>query len=161
MERVPDDPDVRAHHHRCLENLYVTANCNQHYRPHVHIGDGKARVRIDVRPELHHAAHALHGSVYFKVLDDAAFFAVNSRVHDVFVLTASMQIDILRPVTDGYIEATGQVIHMGRSRALADAEAHDADGRLVARGRGTFMPSQVRLGPEVGYRPPDSAPTTP
>jgi acyl-coenzyme A thioesterase PaaI-like protein len=36
----------------------------------------------------HHSIHAVHGSVYFKALDDAAFFAVNSLVEDVFVLTA-------------------------------------------------------------------------
>jgi hypothetical protein len=35
-----------------------------------------------VRPDFFHAAHAVHGSVYFKALDDAAFFAVASLVQE-------------------------------------------------------------------------------
>ena len=39
-----------------------------------------------------HAAGAVHGSYYFKVLDDACYFAANSLVSDVFVLTVSFVI---------------------------------------------------------------------
>jgi acyl-coenzyme A thioesterase PaaI-like protein len=41
------------------------------------------------------------GSVYFKMLDDAAFFAVNSIVEDVFVYTVSLNVQLLRPVASG------------------------------------------------------------
>lgn len=40
-------------------------------------GDGEAEVSIEVGRELFHASGAVHGSVYFKLLDDAAFFAVH------------------------------------------------------------------------------------
>ncbi len=46
-------------------------------------------------------------SVYFKALDDAAFFAANSVVEDVFVLTTNFNIQLLRTVTEGTLIATG------------------------------------------------------
>lgn len=134
--------------------MYHGANCNQYYQPRLTVRDGEADIVIPVRKELFHAAHAVHGSVYFKALDDAAFFAANSLVEDHFVVTASFHIDLLRPVVEGELRATGRVVHAGRSRLLADAVAVDSDGREVARGGGTFVVSKIRLGPEVGYGPP-------
>ncbi|MBW3582662.1 MAG: PaaI family thioesterase [Euryarchaeota archaeon] len=138
-------------HRRGLENLYHTANCNRYFRPRLGVGDGTAHVALDVRDDLLHAAHAVHGSVYFKLLDDAAFFAANSKVLDVFVMTASFQLDLLRPVTAGTMDARGKVVDTGRSRIIAEATLHN-EGRLVGRGTGTFMPSRIALGPDVGYR---------
>ena len=70
----------------------------------------------------------------------------------VFVLTASFTVDFLRPVASGSIRAEGRVVNISKRRILADAELHDDSERLVARGRGTFMRSNIALGPEVGYR---------
>jgi hypothetical protein len=56
------------------------------------IRKGVAEVIIQVRPDFFHAAGAVRGSVYFKAMDDAAFFAVNSLVKDVFVLTVALKL---------------------------------------------------------------------
>ena len=106
---------------------------------------------MPVRPEFFHAADAVHGSVYFKALDDAAFFAVNSLVTDVFVLTAHYDIDFTRPVSSGVLHARGTVVHRSRRSFLATAELTDGEGRLVGRGNGTFVRSTVPLTPAVGY----------
>lgn len=146
-----------ATHHRRLENLYHEAPCNRHYRPRAAVDAGRATVRIPVRDELHHAARALHGSVYFKAMDDASFFAANSLVPDVFVLTAGFHVDLIRPVTEGVLRAEAKVVHAGRSRLLAEAVVYnDPDMETVSdtvagRGHGTFMPSPIRLTPDVGY----------
>jgi hypothetical protein len=66
-------------HFRKLEHLYRVAPVTRWYGASIRIGDGEAEVSIPVRPEFYHAAHAVHGSVYFRALDDAAFFAANSR----------------------------------------------------------------------------------
>jgi uncharacterized protein (TIGR00369 family) len=98
-----------------------------------------------------HSARSLHGSVYFNALDDAAFFAVNSLLNDVFVLTVSFTIYLVRPVTAGVITAKGRVVHKSRSVMLAEAELHDQTGRQVARGSGSFMRSSIPLSAEIGY----------
>jgi uncharacterized protein (TIGR00369 family) len=93
----------------------------------------------------------VHGSVYFKALDDAAFFAANSLVTDVFVLTATFNIYFMRPISEGELKATGWVVHRSRNLIVAESEVQDSLGRQIARGSGTFMRSQIALGPEVGY----------
>jgi len=131
--------------------MYRSAPINQLYQPTICVSEGHAEVGITVRPEFFHAAHALHGSVYFKSLDDAAFFAANSVVPDVFVLTVTFNVVLLRPVTEGVMTATGRLVHVSRSLLAAEAELRDVQHRLLARGSGTFMRSTIPLGPAVGY----------
>jgi len=138
-------------HYRKLERLYLTAPVNEYYAPTIHIGDGCAEVVIPVRRDLHHAAHAVHGVAYFKVLDDAAFFAANSLVRDVFVLTTSFNVYFTRPVTEGEMRATGRVVHQSRRLLIAESRVVDSEGRELGRGSGTFMPSRIPLTPDVGY----------
>jgi uncharacterized protein (TIGR00369 family) len=131
--------------------MYLAAPCNQYYRPEIHIGDGTAEVRIAVRPDFFHAAHAVHGSVYFKALDDATFFAASSLVDDVFVLTVTFNLSFLRPVSEGTLVAKGQVVHRSKRLVIADGVLVDDRGKPVARGTGTFMPSTTRLTEDIGY----------
>jgi uncharacterized protein (TIGR00369 family) len=138
-------------HHRRLERMYLKAPVNAYFNPSIQIRDGEADIVIPVQPAFFHAAHAVHGSVYFKAMDDAAFFAVNSLVEDVFVLTASFNLYLLRPISAGEMRATGRVVQASRRLFVAEAELVDADGRLIATGTGTFMRSGVTLGPKVDY----------
>lgn len=139
-------------HFRKLERMYhQAAHINLFFRPTLHVSQGAAEILMPVRPEFFHAAHAVHGSVYFKALDDAAFFAVNSLVTDVFVLTASFNIYLLRPVTGGVLRAVGRIVHRSRSHFLAEAELFDGEERQVARGSGSFVRSNIALSPDVGY----------
>ncbi len=141
-----------AEHYTKLERLYLSSPTNEYYRPKIHIEEGTAHIEIDVRSELFHAAHAVHGSHYFKCLDDAAFFAVSSMVRDVFVLTANFTIDLMRPIDEGRMIAEGRVVSRSRRLFWAEATLRDAQGRQLARGSGTFLPSRIELCPAVGYR---------
>lgn len=138
-------------HYRRLERMYQTARTNEYYRPSLTVSDGATELVIPIRPEFHHAAGAAHGCVYFKALDDSAFFSVASLVDDVFVLTASFTIYLTRPIKDGDMIARGRVVHRTRRTFIAESEAVDARGRLLAKGSGTFMRSEIPLGPDVGY----------
>ncbi len=143
---------IDEEHFRRLERMYNhAAAINRFFRPTLRVSHGAAELTMPVRPEFFHAAHAVHGSVYFKALDDAAFFAANSLVTDVFVLTASFNIYFLRPVTDGTLRATGRIVHRSRNLFLAEAELFDGEERLVGRGSGSFMRSAITLNADVGY----------
>jgi uncharacterized protein (TIGR00369 family) len=139
-------------HFRRLERMYLTAaTINDYFKPGITIGDGTAEIRIEVDPKFFHAAGAVHGSVYFKAMDDAAFFAANSVVEDVFVLTTNFNIHLLRPVTEGTLIATGALVSATRSLLIADAELNDDRGRLLGRGTGSFMKSRMLLADVPGY----------
>jgi len=142
----------RDEHYRRLERMYLAAPANEYFRPEIRIEDGAAEVRIAVRPDFFHAANAVHGSVYFKLLDDATFFAASSLVDDAFVLTASFNIYFLRPISDGVMTARGTIVNRSKRLLVGDGVLVDSDGREIARGSGTFMPSRVPLDERLGYR---------
>ncbi len=138
-------------HYRSLERMYASAPVNEYYRPTLHVSEGQAEVSVQVRPDFFHAAGAVHGSVYFKLLDDAAFFAVNSLVEDVFVVTVSFNLYLTRPVSVGELKAVGRVVHRSKRLYIAESQLVDADGESIARGSGVFMRSTIALSAEVGY----------
>ena len=143
---------TREDHFRKLENMYHRrAPCNDYYQPRLTIGEGTAEVVIPVKDAFFHAAGAVHGSVYFKILDDAAFFSVNSLVEDVFVLTANFNIYLTRPVSTGKMRAIGRVVTATRRLWVAEAVAYDDRQREIARGSGSFMKSNIALGENLGY----------
>ena len=143
------DSHARAHFD-ALEAMYVNGPINQFFRPLIHIEEGSAEIRMTVTPQMHHAAGAAHGAVYFKMLDDAAFFAVQSLVAEAFVVTASFQLYLLAPVEDGDMISAGRVVHRTKRQYLAESVVEVA-GRTVARGSGSFVRSAISLDDRVGY----------
>ena len=83
---------ITEEHYRKLENMMHSAAIVNLVGARVSIDEGRAEIILPVKPELFHAAGALHGAMYFLALDNAAFFAVNSLVEDVFVLTTNFSI---------------------------------------------------------------------
>lgn len=138
-------------HFRKLERMYDSAPINEHFQPVLRVESGKAEVRIPLRNDFHHAAGAVHGSLYFKALDDATFFAANSLVESVFVLTARFELDLLAPVSRGSLVATAWVSGEDARRIYAEGELHDGEGTLLARGKGQFARSKIPLSPAVHY----------
>lgn len=141
-----------ADHFRKLERMYAAAPCNEYYEPELSIEEGRATLTMPVKEEQFHAAHAVHGSTYFKALDDAAFFAANSLVEDVFVLTSQFNLYLTRPITEGWMEAEGEVVHESGSQFIADAVVKNSEGQVIARGTGNFVKSRIELDESVGYR---------
>ena len=140
-------------HFEKLVMMYDRAPINEWFRPRLRITEeGRAELEVTVREEFYHAGRAIHGAIYFKALDDATFFAVQSLVTDNFVLTASFQLYFLRPVSEGKLIAQGLVVSRSKRLYIAEGILLDDRGKEVARGSGTFMPSSLALAPDMGYR---------
>ena len=139
-------------HFRKLERMYLSAPVNEYYAPEIQISEGQAQVTMPVRPDFFHAAHAVHGAVYFKLLDDSSFFAASSLVEDVIVLTASYNVYFIRPISEGVMSATGKVVQASRRLIIVESIVVDSDDREIARGSGTFMRSEIHLTDEIGYK---------
>ena len=140
-------------HFRKLERMYLSAPVNNHlYRGiTISIGNEKAELTLPVEAKFFHAANAIHGSVYFKMLDDAAFFAVNSIVKDVFVYTVSFNVQLLRPVASGLIKAIGEMKFKSTNLFIADSTLFDENNKVIGRGSGNFMRSKIELTEDIGY----------
>ena len=139
-------------HYRKLENMMHSAPIVKLTGARATIGEGRAEIDIPVAPKLFHAAGALHGSIYFLALDNAAFFAVNSLVKDVFVLTTSFTTYLTRPVSEGTIKAVGNVVNIHPRQYIAESVLYDGEDREIGRGNGVFMRSRIRLTAKIGYQ---------
>ena len=140
-------------HFRALENLYRSAPINGGFRSDIEIIEaGLARIRFVIDPAHFHAAGAAHGTLYFKMMDDAAFYACNSTVSDRFLLTTAFNLVFSRPLRGGEAVAEGRWISGKRRVLIGEARLIDADGEEAARGTGTFMRSHIALSGLDGYR---------
>ena len=139
-------------HYRALEALYTSAPVNALFASRLSIPDeGHARITFDVTEEVYHAAGAAHGPIYFKMLDDAAFYAANTLATDRFLLTTSFNLHFTKPVRTGKVIAEGKWIS-GRKRVfVAESRLVDEEGAEIGRGTGPFMRSRIALSSLPGY----------
>jgi uncharacterized protein (TIGR00369 family) len=142
-------------HFRALESLYAAAPVNQLFDSVLEIpAAGMSRISFTIDERYFHAAGAAHGTSYFKMLDDAAFYAANSLVTDRFLLTTAFNVLFTKPLREGPVIAEGRWISGQRRVYVAEARLIDATGEEAARGTGTFMRSRIPLAGLRGYRPP-------
>jgi uncharacterized protein (TIGR00369 family) len=134
-----------SEHYQKLAQMYLSAPINKFYLPQILVAEGKCEIEVEVKEDFFHAANAVHGSVYFKMLDDAAFFAANSVVKDVFVLTASFETKFLRPINKGELIAKGELLKNLGNKLEARAKLYDLEGNLIATGTGWFVKSKINL----------------
>lgn len=138
-------------HYQKLMHMYMNAATNRYYKPQIRITRGTAEIELPVREDFFHSAGSVHGSVYFKLLDDAAYFSASSVVSDAHLVTASFNIYFFRPVSSGMLKATGKIIHRSTRLIIASSEVVDEKERVVALGSGTFMRTAIPLDEKVGY----------
>ncbi|MBL8702228.1 MAG: PaaI family thioesterase [Alphaproteobacteria bacterium] len=81
----------------------------------------------------------IHGGVLASLVDLTAVFAIAAKLGR-GAPTVDLRVDYHRPAITTELRAIGRVIRLGRTIATAEATVLDADGALVASGRGAFLP---------------------
>ena len=151
----PDPPTGQQAHHRRLEALYRSAPVNLLFESDLVIDErGHATIRFAVTEAAFHAAGAAHGTLYFKMMDDAAFYAANSLISDRFLLTTAFNLHFTKAMKGGEAIAEGRWISGRRRVFVAEARIIDSSGEECARGTGTFLRSHIALASLCGYRAP-------
>ncbi len=79
-----------------------------------------------------------HGGVLAALIDLAADWAMVKQTGR-GVPTIDLRVDYHRPALRGDLVAHGKVIRSGRQFATAEAQIFDAEGKLLASGRGTYL----------------------
>jgi len=155
MSATPPDPATGGEaHYRRLEALYQSAPINRLFESTLTIvAPGRSELRFTVSEQSFHAAGAAHGTLYFKMMDDAAFYAANSLISDRFLLTTAFNLHFTKPMKPGAAVAEGRWISGKRRVFVAEARIIDAEGEECARGTGTFLRSHIALSSLPGYRP--------
>ncbi|QJB70319.1 hotdog fold thioesterase [Parasphingorhabdus halotolerans] len=84
------------------------------------------------------AIGAAHGGILASLIDLTGLYTIIA-VGGLAKATADLRVDYHRPATKGPLRATGQVIKLGKTISTAETHILDADGRLVASGRGAYL----------------------
>ena len=100
----------------------------------------RVRFRMPFRPEFERGAGTgqWHGGPIASLVDTAgcmALIAVAGRGAG----TIDFRTDYLRPPTGAHLDAVATVRRSGRTMGSADVDVLDAEGRLVAKGCGSFF----------------------
>ncbi|EAQ28530.1 hypothetical protein NAP1_13063 [Erythrobacter sp. NAP1] len=144
--------DGASQHYRALERLYASAPINDKFASRLEIsGEGLSRLTFSITEDVYHAAGAAHGTIYFKMLDDAAFYAANTLATDRFLLTTSFNLHFTKPVRVGEVIAEGRWVSGKRRVFVAESRLIDQEGDEIGRGTGTFMRSRIALSSLDGY----------
>lgn len=144
---------MKQDHFDRLAKMYLNANINKYIfdTTKCQISEGKATISLSISEKFFHSLDAIHGSIYFKLLDDAAFFAVNSVITDVFVLTTSFNINIIKPVNSGLITAIGKIRYKSKNLFVAESKLYNENKQEIAFGTGNFAKSKIGLTDNIGY----------
>ncbi|WP_341646038.1 PaaI family thioesterase [Thauera sp. SDU_THAU2] len=117
------------------------------------VGPGWARVALDPRPELTNMHGKVHGGVLMTLLDTTMARAAMARQgFRLSVVSIGVTTSFLRPGS-GRLLVQARAIGGGRSTCFCEAEILDVEGRIVAKGVGTF---RYRKPPQGGMTAPES-----
>jgi len=110
---------------------------------HVTEADGKRAVFEVVPGEEHYnPIGVVHGGLAATMLDSAMGVAVHAMLGPGEAYTTlEIKVNFVRPMTrdTGKVRAIGEVVHLGRRTATAQARLEDESGRLLAHSTATCM----------------------
>ena len=87
---------------------------------------------------VHPERRYTHGGILAAIVDVAADYAIAARLGRP-VPTIDLRVDYHKAAMPGDITADARVVRMGSQYSTAEAYLYDAEGELVASGRGTYL----------------------
>ena len=102
------------------------------------VGNGRAQLSFPLSRAISRRGNMVHGGIIMYTLDNVCGIAVMTVNPGVDQLTMELKINFLEPLRRGPFRAIGKVVRAGTTVAVAEGEVRDADGRLCAKGMGTW-----------------------
>jgi acyl-CoA thioesterase len=95
------------------------------------VGEGTARVQMEVRPELNNIFGGTHGGALFSLVDEAFQLACNT--HGVLAVALQVSITYVAPPSAGTtLQATARENHRTNRTASYLCEIRETNGKLIA-----------------------------
>jgi uncharacterized protein (TIGR00369 family) len=101
---------------------------------------GETTVQLPVRPFVLNRSGVVHGGVICTLMDEAiGWAAYNTLGEGGQMVTVELKVNFLTAATSGTLAGHGRVIRQGKHLVVGEGDVLDQEGRLLARGLGTWM----------------------
>lgn len=126
-----------------LMDRYLGAPHNEFFDAGVRILEGEAEIVIPIQDRFLGPTGAVHPSVCFTAMADAAMLAVNSLVDKAYVVAVRFDIHLTHLIADGQLIARSRYLGMSENDYLAESALMDAEGQELGHGSGAFRESEA------------------
>ncbi|MCJ2009452.1 PaaI family thioesterase [Methylobacterium sp. E-041] len=111
----------------------------------VAVGEGTIELAATWRPEwvVNAEKGYTHGGILATLVDLTADWALVSKTGR-GVPTVDLRVDYHRAAMQGNLRCLGKVVKFGGQISVAEAQILDAEGRLLASGRGVYMTAPAK-----------------
>jgi uncharacterized protein (TIGR00369 family) len=101
---------------------------------YLEMGADEVRARIAVTEGVRQPAGLVHGGVYAVIAESICSNATWRAVHDqgMTAMGQSHSATLMRPITEGHVNAVARTRHRGRTTWVWDVEITDDEGRTCA-----------------------------
>lgn len=99
--------------------------------------ENKVKIKLVMKDYVLNANGTLHGGVHATMLDYVQGMLLRS-VSKTRCATVNSSVQYLAPSTSGEIYAEGKILQLGYKTAFMEGEIRDSEGKLLAKGSGTF-----------------------
>ena len=101
---------------------------------------GRATYALEVQERHHNQMGVLNGGVLCDLADAAmgSAYATTLKAGESFA-TVELKINFVRPVRQGRLSATANVIHRGKTLGIAECNVVDESNRLISRASATCI----------------------
>ncbi len=101
--------------------------------------DGGSEVRLEIKEETLNKGGIVHGGAICSLVDQAIGAAVHFALgRGRRAVTVELKVNFLAPSTSGALIAKGRLIREGQHLLVGEAEVLDHEGRMIAKGLGTW-----------------------
>jgi len=126
------------------ESIFSLLNDSPFYRylgmEVLEMGEGRARLRLEVRDEHKNLYGIVHGGVLAALLDSTCSIAVGTLLGEgEAAVTLDQRINFVSNVSGGVLYGEGKALHKGRYTGVGQGEVRDEEGNLVAAGMTTVF----------------------
>ncbi|NON63345.1 PaaI family thioesterase [Acidianus sp. RZ1] len=103
------------------------------------IDNGTCIISFPWKEEFARLGNILHGGMIMSAMDYAGALAVLSVNDKRNQVTQELKINFIDPMTKGPFKCVARVVKKGKSTAVVDVEFYDSEGKLGAKGLGTWF----------------------
>jgi uncharacterized protein (TIGR00369 family) len=105
----------------------------------VKVRDGYAEITFPISEDVKRRGNIVHGGIIMFAMDNTGGLAVMTRNDGNDQVTIELKANFLEPLIKGPFRAVGKVVRSGRNIAVAEMEVFDSEGKLCAKGMGTWF----------------------